>query len=128
MENYRKHRDWVKCHQLALDVIKASVSIPGRDYLALRTDMIRAAMSISANAVEGARQKSGREFARHIRISISSASELESHLATARDIGALNDSEFERLSSQTVEVRKMFHDLLGSALKAVEAESSKATM
>jgi four helix bundle protein len=90
--------------------------------------MIRAAMSISANAVEGAGQKSGREFARYIGISINSASELEYHLTMARDIGALKDAEFERLSNQTVEVRKMFHGLLTSVLKASEAQSPKPTM
>lgn len=73
-------------------------------------------MSISTNIVEGAGQQSGREFGRFIRIALNSASELEYHLIVARDIEALSATDFDSLTSQTVEVKKMLHGLLNTVL------------
>ena len=69
-------------------------------------------MSIPTNIVEGSGQQSRKEFGRFIRISLNSTSELEYHLTVARDIQAIKVADFDSLSIQTVEVRKMLHGLL----------------
>jgi len=74
--------------------------------------MVRAAISISTNIVEGSSQHSRREFGRFIRFALNSASELEYHLIVARDINAIDGRDFEALASQTAEIRKMLHGLL----------------
>ena len=76
--------------------------------------MLRAAMSIPANIVEGAGEQSGPDFGRFIRFALNSTSELEYHLIAARDIGIIKRAEFEALESQTIEVRKMLYGLLKS--------------
>jgi four helix bundle protein len=127
--DYRKLNVWREAHELSLDVHSVAVAIRGSEYLALRSQMIRAAMSIPTNVVEGAGQKSGREFGRFIRFAINSASELEYHLTVARDFTAISATEFESLSNQIAEVRKMLHGLLTRVVKATaEVEASKATM
>jgi four helix bundle protein len=68
-------------------------------------------MSIPTNIVEGTGQKSGKEFGRFLRIALNSASELDYHLIVARDLRLIGASDFESLSSRTVEVRKMLHGL-----------------
>jgi len=85
-------------------------------------------MSIPTNVVEGAGQKTGKEFGRFIRIAINSASELEYHLTVARDVQTIGAAEFESLSTQIVEVRKMLHGLLASVVKATRRPQPKATM
>jgi four helix bundle protein len=116
MSDFKKLKVWRKGHALALNVRRVAVGIRGRDDMALRTQMIRAAMSVPATIVEGAGQTSQREFARFIRFALNSASELEYHLIMARDIKAISVAESESLSSQTVEVQKMLHGLLQSVL------------
>jgi four helix bundle protein len=74
--------------------------------------MIRAAMSIPANIVEGRGQKSERDFARFLGYALNSSSELEYHLVVARDIRAITLNDFSSLLSQLIEVRKMLHGLL----------------
>ena len=74
--------------------------------------MIRAAMSIPTNIVEGNGQQSAREFARFVRFSLNSTSELEYHLIAARDVRVITATDFISLASQTVEVRKMLYGLL----------------
>lgn len=80
--------------------------------MGLRGQIIRAAMSIPANIVEGRRQASEKEFARFLRIAINSGYELEYHLIVARDIGAISEADSASLLRELIEVRKMIHGLI----------------
>jgi four helix bundle protein len=73
--------------------------------------MTRAAMSIPTNIVEGRGQTSGKEFARFLRYSLNSSSELEYHLMVARDINLIRESDFRSLTDQIIEIRKMLYGL-----------------
>ncbi len=68
-------------------------------------------MSVPTNIVEGREQKSEAGFARFLRISLASLSELDYHLLAGRDIGAITTSDYRSLSSQVEEVRMMLHGL-----------------
>ena len=76
--------------------------------------MLRAAMSVPTNLVEGVGQKTAREFARFIRISLNSSNELEYHLQLARDFEVMEPDEFKSLLNETIRARKMLHGLLRS--------------
>jgi four helix bundle protein len=112
MSDFKKLKVWRKAHALALNVHAVATRIRGTDNAPLRSQIVRAAMSIPTNIVEGAGQKSGREFGRFIRIALNSSSELEYHLMMARDIGLIARSDFESLVNQAIEVRKMLYGLL----------------
>jgi four helix bundle protein len=116
VSDFKKLKVWRKGHALALNVRRVAVGIRGSDNAALRTQMLRASMSVPTNIVEGAGQVSQREFARFIRFALNSASELEYHLIIARDTKAITQSDVESLSAQTVEVQKMLHGLLQSVV------------
>jgi four helix bundle protein len=79
--------------------------------------MIRAAMSIPANIVEGKGQKSGREFARFLGYSINSSSELQYHLTVARDFQVITLAQCTPLLDGLIEVRRMLHGLQKVVLK-----------
>ncbi|HET7614214.1 MAG TPA: four helix bundle protein [Gemmatimonadaceae bacterium] len=111
MSNFRKLEVWRKSHALVLNVHSAAKKIRGSDHVSLRSQLIRAAMSVPANIVEGVGQRSGAEFGRFIRIALNSANELEYHLVLARDVDVLEPNEFASLLSQTIQVRKMLHGL-----------------
>ena len=112
MSDFKTLKVWRKAHALALNVHRVAVGIRGSDNTALRSHLIRAAMSIPTNIVEGTGQKSSREFGRFVRFALNATSELEYHLIVGRDFQAISRSDFESLSSQTIEVRKMLHGLL----------------
>ena len=116
MSDYKKLKVWGKAHALALDAYRVATRIRGSDNATLRSQIIRAAMSIPTNIVEGTGQKSGKEFGRFIGFALNSASELEYHLLVAHDIRLIGASDFEALSSRTVEVRKMLHGLQNRVL------------
>ncbi|MFL5596039.1 MAG: four helix bundle protein [Gemmatimonadaceae bacterium] len=112
MSDFRKLDVWRKAHELALGVDRAASRIRGGRYASLRNQMVRAAMSIPANIVEGSGQESRKEFGRFLRYAMNSASELEYHLILARDVSAVDAAEISALVGKTVEVRKMLMGLM----------------
>jgi four helix bundle protein len=116
VSDFKKLKVWRKAHSLALSVYRVATQIRGSDNATLRNQLIRTAMSVPTNIVEGTGQKTGKEFARFVGFALNSASELESHLIMARDIRVIGVSEFEGLSSRTIEVRKMLHGLQNRVL------------
>ena len=99
-------------HALALNVHGAIKKIRGSDYAKLRSQMLGAAMSIPTNIVEGAGQKTRKEFCRFLRISLNSTNDLDYHLLVARDFEVMKGPEHATLEQQTVAVRKMLYGLL----------------
>src|SRR2546423_340273 len=109
MSDFKKLAVWRKAHALSLNIHRAVARIRGVVYSSLRSQLVRAAMSIPANIVEGRGQKSDREFARYIRSSLNSTSELEYHLITARDVGVMPRADYLSLLTQVIEVRRMLY-------------------
>lgn len=112
MSDFKKLRVWRKAHSLTLNVHRVAGSMRGATCTALRSQMIRAAMSISANIVEGREQRTEREFARFLGYALGSTSELEHHLIVARDFGAITQPDFESSESELRDVRRMLHGLI----------------
>ena len=111
MGDFKKLLVWQKAHALALRSHRAAGRIRGTQNAALRSQLTRAAQSIAANIVEGRAQDSERDFGRFLGYALASAAEVEHHLITARDLRVIPDVEFETLSSQLIEVRKMLYAL-----------------
>jgi four helix bundle protein len=114
MGEFGKLHVWRKAHALALNVHRVAGGIRNSDHLSLRKQMIRAAMSIPTNIVEGRGQQSDRDFCRFLRYSLHSTTELEYHLVVARDVNAISLSDFKSLFDQLIEVRKMLYGLIRS--------------
>ncbi|MGH7651235.1 MAG: four helix bundle protein [Gemmatimonadaceae bacterium] len=127
MSDFKKLIVWRKAHALALKVHRVAVGIRGSDYSALRSQILRAAMSVPTNIVESSGQKTGPEFGRFIRIAINSAAELEYHLMVLHEVGVIGEPDFESLTAQAIEVRKMLYGLLNRVMTPGRTPPSKVT-
>lgn len=125
MSDYRKLKVWQKAHSLALSAHRTATRLRGHEHASIRNQITRSAMSVPANLVEGRNQKGDAAFARYVRISVGSASELEYHLLAAHEMGAISKSEHLSLHSQVAEVRMMLHGLLRK-LEGPPAEGSRS--
>lgn len=114
MSDFKNLKVWQKAQTMALDTHRVACKIRGSNQSALRTQMIRAAMSVPANIVESRGQLTRREACRYLRIALNSAMELEYHLLTALDLKAISGPQCVALTSQLVEVRKMLYGLIRS--------------
>jgi four helix bundle protein len=68
--DFKKLKVWQKAHVMAMDVHRVAGQIRGAKHASLRSQMIRAAMSIPTNIVEGCSQQSAREYSRFVRIAL----------------------------------------------------------
>jgi four helix bundle protein len=112
VSDFKKLNVWRKAHALALNTHRIAARIRGTQNGSLRSQMVRAAMSVPTNIVEGRGQKSEAEFSRFLRIALNSSSELEYHLIVAHDTGVISKSDFLTLLNDVTEVRKMLHGLI----------------
>ena len=112
MSDFRKLVVWRKAHELAIRVHHVAGGIRGARNASLRSQMVRAAMSIPTNIVEGSGQESRRELARFLGYAANSATELEYHLQIARDVEAISLTDYASLTARTVAVRKMLRGFI----------------
>ncbi len=119
MQDFRNLKVWERAHSLTLDVYRASQGFPREEMYGVTSQMRRASASIGANIAEGVCRNGDLDFARFLQIAAGSASELEYHLLLARDLEMLKATDYQRLSDETVEVKRM----LASLMKKLRADS-----
>jgi four helix bundle protein len=112
MQDFRKLEVWQRAHSLAKAIYVVFGKLSGRHLIVLSDQVFRAALSVPTNIVEGRAHTSDREFARYLRIALASAAEVEYQVFFARDVEAIDDSDFRSLNAQVVEVRKMLVRLI----------------
>jgi four helix bundle protein len=118
MKDFRDLLVWQKAHQLTLASYGTTVSFPRQAIYGLTSQIRRCAASIAANIAEGCGKRGNGEFQRFLNIACGSASELEYHFLLARDLGFLNDMDYQELNGGIVEIKRM----LASLIRKVEAE------
>ena len=107
MRDFHKLGIWQRSHQLTLDVYKVSQAFPKDELFGLTSQIRRAASSIPTNIAEGCGRASNKDFAHFLQIAIGSASEVEYELLLAHDLEYINDEAFNKLTSETIAIRKM---------------------
>ena len=107
MKNYRELKVWQKAHELTLAVYRVSASFPRTELYGLTSQLRRSCSSISANLAEGCGRNGDAELARFCSIAMGSASELDYHLLLAKDLNLIDGRNYEQLSRQTNELRRM---------------------
>jgi four helix bundle protein len=111
MRDFKKLIVWQRSQTLAVRICEQARQFPRSGFGNLRSQLERAADSIATNIVEGCGAASQREFSRYLDISIKSANEVEHHLLTARDRGALSPDDWRLLTAELIEIRRMLFGL-----------------
>jgi four helix bundle protein len=112
MQDFRNLKVWEKAHALTLDVYRVSKSFPRDEMYGMTSQMRRASVSIGANIAEGVCRRGDVDFARFLQIAAGSASELEYHLLLANDLEFMKASDYQRISEEVVEVKRMLASLM----------------
>ena len=112
MQSFRTLRVWEKSHRLTLDIYASSKTFPRDEMYGLTSQMRRASASVGMNIAEGCCRKGNVELVRFLQIAMGSASELEYQLLLAHDLDYLQNPEYEKLTTQAVEVKRMLASLM----------------
>lgn len=107
MRDYKKYEVWKKAHQLALKTYTFSKEFPKEEIYGITSQLRRASLSIPTNIVEGASRNSEKEFANFINIASGSAAEVEYLIEFSKELGYLNNDDFNTMNKEIISIRKM---------------------
>lgn len=107
MKDFRKLLVWDKAHQLTLAIYHVTATLPREETYGLVSQMRRAASSIPSNIAEGCGRDGDAELSLFCVMARGSASELEYQLLLSRDLKLIQSQEYEQLTQQTVEIKRM---------------------
>ncbi|MEQ8523763.1 four helix bundle protein [Gracilimonas sp.] len=114
MHQFKELSVWNKAVDLATDVYSYTKNFPSEEKYGLTSQIRRSVVSISSNIAEGAGRKSKKEFKHFLNIAYGSGSELETQLLIARNLGFINNENYEALSEMITEIQKMIYSLSNS--------------
>jgi four helix bundle protein len=107
MGDHRKLKVWQEARVLAKSIYLVTRSFPPEEKFGLTMQSRRAAASIMSNLAEGCGRNGDREMLRFVGISQGSASELDSHLTLASDIGMADSAQLSAIQTELSKIRGM---------------------
>jgi len=127
MATIKKFEDieaWQKGRQLKQELYRQSTTGEFAKDFALRDQVRRAAMSVTANIAEGFERDGNREFVQFLSSSKGSCGELQDHLYTALDEKYITKEDFNQLYGQAAEVAALIAGFM-KYLKQTELRGNK---
>ncbi len=112
--NYNDLTVWKKSMDFVTKVYKITKQFPSDERYGLTDQMRRAAISIPSNIAEGHARKSKVDFARFLRISLGSCTELETQVMIAHNLEYLTKNEMDPMLEESLEIRKMITKLIAT--------------
>jgi four helix bundle protein len=112
MKDFRDLKVWEKAHELTLAAYKSTKQFPKEELFGLTNQIRRSSSSIAANIAEGCGRRGNGDFHRFLQNAMGSASEREYHLLLAKDLVILSNQDFQSLSAQIIEIKKMLAALI----------------
>lgn len=113
MQNYKDLKVWEKGHEFTLKIYHLTKNFPKEELYSLTNQIRRASSSIPANIAEGCGKNSQNDFAYFLNIALGSANEAEYFLILSKDLGYLNQENFDSLFKLINEVKGMLISLIG---------------
>ncbi len=127
MTNHKDLTVWKESVGLAVTCYKVTEGFPRLEQR-LASQMWRgAAISIDSNIAEGAARTGSKEFIQFLYISLGSASELDTQIEIAREIGLGNISEIETLQLKVNGISRMLQGLIRSVKTKIPKSQSRVT-
>jgi four helix bundle protein len=112
VKDFKELRVWSKAHELTVLVYKLTRAFPKDEVYGLTSQVRRSAASVGANIAEGCGRHSDGEMTRFLQIARGSASETEYHLLLAKDLGFLQETDFQVAEQAVVVVQRMLTALV----------------
>ena len=121
IESFTKLNTWQASHELVLGVFKVFDNQNNNDIL--RSQIQRAALSISSNIAEGFGRQSIKDKRHFYVMARGSAYEVQSQLLVARDTQKISEKSFKHLADLSLDSIRLLHGLIRSTTKGPNADS-----
>ncbi|HYH16811.1 MAG TPA: four helix bundle protein [Flavisolibacter sp.] len=107
MRNFKELRIWQKGIEIAVKTFRLTDSFPKEDKFGICQQMTKAGVSIPSNITEGSSRNSEKDYARFIKVSLSSNFELETQLIIAEQLQKGNQKLLQELKMELLDHQRM---------------------
>lgn len=114
LQSYKELIVWQKSITLVREIYSITDSFPRSEIYGLVSQLRRASISIPSNIAEGHARKSSKEFSHALSIAYGSGLEVETQLIIAKELGFINEINFNRVVSRLEEVLRMLNKMTSS--------------
>jgi len=111
---------WQNSKDLAKKIYKITEKFPANEKFGLTSQITRAVVSVPSNIAEGTGRKSMKDRAHFYQIAYGSLMETLSHLYISKDIGYINEEQFNALKSDIKIVSSKLNALYFATKKRFE--------
>ena len=115
--NFREYPVWKEAVDYATFVYEVTGKLPWFEKKGLCDQLQRAVVSISSNIAEGAARSSDAEFTHFLDYALGSAFEVETQLLIAKNIGYMDETQYEELLSKLASIERQLNGLISSIRK-----------
>ncbi|MGN0187170.1 MAG: four helix bundle protein [Paludibacteraceae bacterium] len=110
--NFKDYKVWQDAVGFATEVYKITGEMPWFEKKGLCDQLQRAVVSISSNIAEGSARPSDADFAHFLDMALGSASEVETQLLIAKNVGYIAEEMHQTLSDKVIEIQRQLNGLL----------------
>lgn len=114
MAGFRDLEVWKQAHELTIEVYQLARQFPPDERFRFTDQLCRASASSPTNAVEGTGRYGKKEFKHSLYIARGSVEETKYLLLLGRDLGFMQNEDYERLQGGYETVAKMRNGLINS--------------
>ncbi|HWB24169.1 MAG TPA: four helix bundle protein [Chitinophagaceae bacterium] len=108
MRDYKKLEVWKKSHEMYMFIKKnISAKLPREERYELASQLMRAALSVPLNIVEGCGRLTDKDFAHFLDNALGSANEVDYCCFAASECNYLSNKEYSQINSLVNDVRAM---------------------
>lgn len=112
MKTHKNLKVWEESISLVTDIYKQTENFPKSELYGLTNQIRRSSVSIPSNIAEGAARHSSKEFVQFLYIALGSASELETQLIIAVNLGFMSKDVDNKLKIKLDSISKMLYGLI----------------
>lgn len=97
---------------MVLTIYKITKKFPKTKLFGLTSQICRAVVSITSNISEGFSRQSFKEKLRFYYMALGSLTEVQNQILIAKDLGYLDQAEFNKVAEQTINVHKLLNGFI----------------
>ena len=116
IESFTDLYTWQEGHKFVVQIYEMTKSLPANEVYGLRSQMQRAAVSITSNIAEGFSRRTFTDKAHFYYMAKGSLTELQNQLLIARDVGYISNEIFDELAEQS----RATYQLLAGLIRATK--------
>ncbi len=112
IKSFTDLKAWQEGHKLVIYIYKLTREFPSSENYGLKSQMQRAAVSVTSNIAEGFGRKSYKEKGQFYNNSKGSLTELQNQILISKDIGYLQYEDFKNIAEQSNLVGRLLTGLI----------------